>query len=155
MLLGGLAMAFEMAGDAHCSTLIGERAHLVADGWTKLAERNPAVRLVLVRATTGGAWGEALFASAGLAIPIMAHHGLYPDYLPNPWAMVLASPEVAAEDARRMADSIANAFGPDGPQNGTPTATPEGESTVEDIAERQRREAEARRADHHRGAVDL
>lgn len=162
-MCGMFATAFEAGGDAHCAEVIGTGAPILADKWTTVAEHNPAIRAFLVRAATGGVWGEALVATAAIALPVMQHHGMYPAWLPNPWMMMHppASAEVAQEDAVRMADAVAEAFAvpPGGAVNMADLqgaeAQARAQAQVKAEAEAQRQAAEAHRNDHHAGASDL
>lgn len=154
-MCGMFATAFEAGGDSQCAQVIGTGAPVLAEKWTTVAEHNPAIRAFLVRAATGGVWGEALVATAAIALPVMQHHGMYPAWLPSPWMMMgpPASAEVAQEDAVRMADAVSAAFAT-APMDGSPAAMP-GEAEITDLAEAQRRAAEAARNQHNAGASDL
>lgn len=57
------------------------------DAWVEatmtLAKSDPRVRHALDVALTGGAWGGFIVATASIAIPIAANHGLVPAFVGN------------------------------------------------------------------------
>lgn len=50
----------------------------LAGALTAVAKENPKVAKSLARITETSAWGGVVFAVAGIAVPIAAHHGLLP-----------------------------------------------------------------------------
>jgi len=58
--------------------IIGENAEALGAAWYKVARQNEAVRVFFERMTQTGAWGEAIAATAMVAIPIAQHHDLIP-----------------------------------------------------------------------------
>lgn len=76
-VIGGLvAMANQFDGHVITST-----APQFALAWANLAERNPAVKRFLESATSGGAYGEVVLASAIMIMPILANHGVLPEQI--------------------------------------------------------------------------
>lgn len=76
------ALAYSIAGDDWAAGFVTERAPILAEAWYKLAQESPPVRRILVKLTTGSAWGGVIAASLMTAVPLLAHHGLLPFALP-------------------------------------------------------------------------
>lgn len=86
--LGSVAVAGGLAGvDAPGSvardlTIVAGQAQALAAALVKVSKTNPAVRKVLETAVASGAYGElAAVVFGGIALPIMANHGLMPPML--------------------------------------------------------------------------
>lgn len=77
-LLGGLALPYSAMGDDYAAQLIATRTPAIAEAWADLAKQNAAVKRVLERLVQGTAWGGVVLSSAGLAIPLLAHHNILP-----------------------------------------------------------------------------
>lgn len=101
-LFAGLAFMVGTTGDLYSAEIIAERAHDLAAAWARLAKKNPRVRMIIESMVHGSAWGEAIMATAAVAIPIAAHHGLIPEGSPMPFTfgMVPPSDEVRAAGDR-------------------------------------------------------
>lgn len=56
-------------------------AEKLADSWITLANSNPKVKKFLFKITTGGGIGAVIIAHAMVAIPILAHHDMLPQFM--------------------------------------------------------------------------
>ena len=128
--VSSLSVAVMLAGDQHCADVLARNASPLAHAWDGLAQKNARVRLILETMVTGGAWGEAVFATLAVAVPIAQHHNIYPPEWPNPWRLIPPSPEVmsAAEQERAAAEAVERAVEEelrgDGDDAGEPDARP-------------------------------
>jgi len=76
-----LAMIFAARGDMHCAQVILEGSENLVDSWLWLARRHPSVRKWLEGMITGQGYFALVTSTLGIALPIMAHHGLAPKAL--------------------------------------------------------------------------
>jgi hypothetical protein len=76
-----LAMVFAARGDMHCAQVILEGSENLVDSWLWLAKRHPSVRKWLEGMLTGQGYFALVTSTLGIALPIMAHHGLAPKAL--------------------------------------------------------------------------
>lgn len=74
----GLVVSVVHAGDGQ-AILAG--AENLAGALDNLAQENDAVKRALEAALTGSAWGGVIIATAAIALPIMANHGMVPEQL--------------------------------------------------------------------------
>lgn len=81
----GLAGAIFFMDQTDAFTVAMHSAN-VAHAWAMLAEENAKVKLILERALSGGAWGQAILATLAMLLPIAANHGLIPGSILSPLA---------------------------------------------------------------------
>jgi hypothetical protein len=79
----GLAGAIFFMDQTDAYTVAAHSAN-VAHAWVMLAEENAKVKLILERALSGGAWGQAVLATLAMLLPIAANHGLIPGSVLSP-----------------------------------------------------------------------
>lgn len=87
--LAGQAYYTGLAGaiffvDSTDATYVAMHSANVAHAWAMLAEENAKVKLILERALSGGAWGQAVLATLAMLLPIAANHGLIPGSILSP-----------------------------------------------------------------------
>jgi len=70
--------------DQYDGTVIMQGAPRLAQSLVGVAEQNPNVRKALESLVTAGAWSGVVMAAAGIAIPILGHHGYLPGNLAMP-----------------------------------------------------------------------
>lgn len=62
--------------DAYDGAVVVASAEQLGTALAEVARVNPAMRRLIQAGTTGGAYGGLIVASVGVALPIMANHGL-------------------------------------------------------------------------------
>src|SRR5438128_740690 len=85
----GLAI---MTGDARHmagAQVTSEMAPLLVESWCDLAEKNPAVRAVLVKMSEGTAWGGVIAINLGFIYSKAQAYNAVPRDLPNPWIQLV------------------------------------------------------------------
>lgn len=95
-LIGGFALPFAAMGDMHCAGVIAQRGPALAGAWAELAQQNAAVKRVLERMLSGGAWGGVIVSTLAIAVPMAQHHGIYDG--PDPFAMFFGPSEIQVPD---------------------------------------------------------
>jgi hypothetical protein len=78
-LIGGMGLvlsAFPVTQQD--AVILATKSEPLVDALGDLAKQNKAVRDVLSKMMLGSAWGGVVFASAGIALPILANHRLLP-----------------------------------------------------------------------------
>lgn len=96
-LVSDIGMGFMVAGDSYCGSILLDNAAQLATAWDNLAKRNARVKEVLEKLVSGGAYGEVLIATVGVALPIAQHHGIYPRSWPLPMSLGMAPPPPSEE----------------------------------------------------------
>lgn len=81
----GLAAPFAIVGDFHCATIITNGAPQLAKSWSELAQQNKVVKSFIESMMGGSAWMGVIMSTAAVTIPVMQHHGAYPQNWPNPF----------------------------------------------------------------------
>lgn len=87
-LAPNLSAAFHMAAaalvaiDPFDAVVIGANADKLANAWAPVIEKNPRLLAAIANLEKGGVWGAAILTTAGVVLPILAHHK--PDILPEP-----------------------------------------------------------------------
>lgn len=107
-----VSMGFQFAGDDVMAVIFASRGPKVAEAWAELARINPGVRKVIEKMLTGSAWSGVAISSLSIAMPVAERYGVFPDNLPNPFALSLD--EVAAVTNLRS-QRLTNAGVPDSP----------------------------------------
>lgn len=74
-MIVSFGLPFAAAGDMHCARHFAVKGPIVAEAWANLAAESPAVKEALESMLKGGAWTGAIGATAGLLVPVAAHHG--------------------------------------------------------------------------------
>lgn len=85
--LGLIAMAFAARGDLYCAEIITDGSPDLIDSWIWLAKKHDGVRRVLGYLVGSGGYTALALSTLGVALPIMQHHGLYPENMPTPKSM--------------------------------------------------------------------
>jgi len=96
------------------SAVILHNADKLGNAWAPVVEQNPKIAAFFNSLEKGGVWGNAVFSSLSVALPILLHH--VPDRLPSPIRVLAASlipPQIHAQMASQ-AQAAANGF----PSNG-------------------------------------
>lgn len=112
------AVAMVAAGvatvDPFDSAVILHNADKLGNAWAPVVEQNPKIAAFFNSLEKGGVWGNAVFSTLSVALPIMLHH--MPDKLPPAVRALAASlipPEIHARMAS-MAQAAANGVAPNG-----------------------------------------
>jgi hypothetical protein len=79
-----------------CGSYMAQGSAQVVEAWINVAKRNPTVKSVLVRMTTGGVFAEAFMSTALLILPMLSHHGRLPEQVGR--MFVLPTTETAGAD---------------------------------------------------------
>jgi hypothetical protein len=74
----GIAMGVTVI-DEYDGKVISDNAEQLAKAWGQLYRENARVKAIIDRMLEGGAWGQVVIATMGVAVPIAAHHGALPD----------------------------------------------------------------------------
>lgn len=81
---GMLVLAFMARNDEHCASAVLDGAPDLIDGWIWMAEKHPEVRRALEVLCGSGGYLAVITSTLGVALPIMQHHGMYPQGAPTP-----------------------------------------------------------------------
>jgi hypothetical protein len=76
--VGVVALMFAARGDVTCSAAVAQGAPALAGALVNVARQNDSVRRTLETLAVGSAWSGVVTAAAGIAVPILAHHGVIP-----------------------------------------------------------------------------
>jgi hypothetical protein len=68
----------------HCAQVVADGAPDLIDSWMWLAGKHPEVRRALEVLCGGGGYLALITSTLGVALPIMQHHGWYPQGAPTP-----------------------------------------------------------------------
>lgn len=83
------------------AVILATRSEPLVDALGDLASQNKTVREVLSKMMLGTAWGSVVFATAGIALPIMANHNL----LPGPMQVLFTADETGKTVADYMGEA--------------------------------------------------
>lgn len=87
------AVAMVAAGvatvDPFDSAIILHNADRLGNAWAPVVEQNPKIAAFFASLEKGGVWGNAVFSTMAVALPILLHHR--PDILPTPLRAVAVS----------------------------------------------------------------
>ncbi len=94
-----LVLALSARGDMHCAEVVMDGAPDLINSWIWLAEKQPSVRRVLEYMVGGGGYLALLSSTLAVALPIMQHHGMYPEGAPTPVSLKNLVGNMFADDA--------------------------------------------------------
>lgn len=86
-----------------CSVHMLTQAEATVDAWIELAKADDRVRRALEALTAGSAITNALIATAGYVMPVMAHHGMLPAAIAGPIGGILGAGPLQAPAAGESA----------------------------------------------------
>lgn len=98
---GYAVLGFSAKGDMHCAEVVMDGAPELIDSWIWLAEKHREVRRALEVLCGSGGYLALITSTLGIALPIMQHHGMYPENAPTPRSLksVMANMFTADADA--------------------------------------------------------
>lgn len=79
-----VSMGVTFTGDFYSAEILRQSAENMAQAWNRLAQQDARVKRVIERMLDGGAWGQVISVNIAVALPIMQHHGIYPQGAPLP-----------------------------------------------------------------------
>jgi hypothetical protein len=103
--VGYLVLGFSARGDMYCAEVVMDGGPDLIDSWIWMAEKHKEVRRALEVLCGGGGYLALLTSTLGVALPIMQHHGMYPEGAPTPRSLKNVMSNMFQSDADQNPDT--------------------------------------------------
>lgn len=116
--IGTLSVPLAMSGDFYSAHVVTKAKGDVAAAWGKLAQENAQVRKYLEFLLQGSTITDVVFTTSAMVLPILAHKGMYPEKMPQPFTQYVPAEEELAGQRERARGDGDGAVKPPAPPSG-------------------------------------